>query len=132
MQDICPLWSASHSVLIRTLIYHVVWYCTQSADVLPPSASHLKVSSNLFKHCHYWVCVSGSDLPICYLLHEGLHVNKLLLGEGKFQDVLIDGCINEEVSTDCLVKTSSIQDVAGCRTLRIDHLDHPLVVQNPA
>ena len=76
--------------------------------------------------------MSGSDLPISYLLHEGLHVNKLLLGEGKFQDVLIDGCINEEVSTDCLVKTSFIQDVAGCRTLRIYHLDHPLVVQNPA
>ena len=48
MQDRCPLWSASYSVLIKTLISSAIWwFCTQSVGVLPPSASHLKVSSNL-------------------------------------------------------------------------------------
>ena len=48
MQDRCPLRSASCSVLIKTLISSAIWwFCTQSVGVLPPSASHLKVSSNL-------------------------------------------------------------------------------------
>ena len=72
----------------------------------------------LLKHCHYWVCVSGSYLPISHFLHEGPHITILLLmiSEGKFHDVLIDNCIDQEVSTDCLV-------VVGCRTSRIDQLD---------
>ena len=46
----------------------------------------------LLKHCHYWVCVSGSYLPISHFLHEGPHITILLLmiSEGKFHDVLID------------------------------------------
>ena len=126
MQDTCPLWSASRSVLIKTLITSTTWwYCTQSAGVLPLSASRLKVSSNLcsntattgsdyiyhvvvlhpecrcssiicesfegffkplLKHCHYWVCVSGSHLPISHLLREGPRVTMLLLSEGKLID----------------------------------------------
>ena len=47
MQDGCPLWSASCSVLLKTLITSTIWwFCTQSAGVRP-SASHLKISSNL-------------------------------------------------------------------------------------
>ena len=51
------------------------------------------------QHFHYGICVSGYHLPISYLHHEGPHFNKLLLSEGMFHYLLIDGCINEEVST---------------------------------
>ena len=69
----------------------------------------------LLKHCHYWVCVSGSYLPISHFLHEGPHITILLLSVGLFHDVLIDDCIDQEVSTDCLVVVGS-----------------PLIVQNLA
>ena len=69
----------------------------------------------LLNHCHYWVCVSGSYLPISHYLHESPHITTLLLSEGKFHDVLIDDCIDQEVSTDCLV--------VECRTSRIDQVD---------
>ena len=74
----------------------------------------------LLKHCHYWVCVSGSYLPISHFLRECPHITTLLLSVGMFHDVLIDNCIDQEVSTDCLVVVGSpliVQNLAWCYPL---------------
>ena len=119
MQDRCPLWSASCSVLIKSLISSATWwFCTQSAGVLPPSASHLQVSSNLSSNTDTTgsVFLAPIFLSATFSMKALISPQLLMIGEGKFHDVLIDNCIDQEVSTDCLV-------VVGCRTSRIDQLD---------
>ncbi|KAI4823261.1 hypothetical protein KUCAC02_011858 [Chaenocephalus aceratus] len=77
-------------------IYHVVVLHPESRRSSSFSKSFEGFFKPLFKQCHYWIRVSGSHLPISYLLHESPHFTEFLLGEGMFHDVLIDGCIDEE------------------------------------
>ena len=85
----------------------------------------LKVSSNFCSNTatNESVCLAHI-FSLTTFCHEGSHITKLLLSECRFYDVLIDGCTDDEVGTDCLIKTYSVYDVVGCHTPRLDQFDH--------
>ena len=112
MQYRCPLWSARCSVLIKTLISSVIWwFCTQSAGVLPPSASHLKVSSNLSSN----TATSGPVFLVLRASPPGALGSSSMTGRKSICALV------------CIIYMYSLHSAipVGVGELRINDFDHP-------
>ena len=95
----------------------------QSAGVLP--ARCLKISTNI---CLNFAIISSVRLFLIPSLirfsMKILVVIKLLVSKGECHDMLINGCIDQKMSTDRLIETPFIHNVVSCRISRVDEKNH--------